>query len=289
VKTKNKIRIAQILANAVIRSRRLFGLGPVVRTVRGGSEWELDLREGIDLSLYLNQYERATTSFLERAVKLGDVVIDIGANVGAQTLPLARKVGSSGRVVAVEATEFAFAKLKRNLELNPSLDDAVLPIQAILSDSWQASQFEIYSSWPVAGTTVQERHAIHCGVAKTTRGARNCSLDELVEQLQLQRIDLIKLDVDGNELSVLRSGRRALARFCPRMVVEFAPYLHRSHAGGFQSLLDEIGGAGYELFRLEGGPAVEMNQEAFRALVEEGASIDLEARPIKNFGSNHPA
>src|SRR3984893_15716811 len=90
--------------------------------VRGGINYELDLSQGIDFAIFLgNIYERQTRAALRKLVSPGSLVLDIGANIGAHTLPLAQLVGPNGRVMAFEPTDFAFRKLSRNLGLNPSL------------------------------------------------------------------------------------------------------------------------------------------------------------------------
>ena len=93
--------------------RRLVGGGPELVTSRQGLTWQLDLREGIDLSIYLlGRFEPSTVRCYTRLVNPGDVVLDVGANIGAHTLPLARLVGEAGRVIAFELTRYAFLKLQ---------------------------------------------------------------------------------------------------------------------------------------------------------------------------------
>lgn len=88
-----------------------------MRVRRDGIHWDLDLSEGIDFAIFLlGGLELRTLRLYRRLVQPGDTVLDVGANIGAHALPLARLVGASGRVVAFEPTQFAFCKLQRNLE-----------------------------------------------------------------------------------------------------------------------------------------------------------------------------
>ena len=122
--TAQKIRIARVLSGGVIGLRRTLGLPSEVTTRRGGVRWRLDLTEGIDLSIYLlGAFEPATVKLYRRLVKPGDVVLDIGANIGAHVLPLAVLVGDAGRVIAFEPTRYACRKLQANLALNPRLGE----------------------------------------------------------------------------------------------------------------------------------------------------------------------
>lgn len=112
--TKEKIRLATAMQRPILWFRNMAGLGPSLRCSRGGVEWELDIREGIDFSIFLlGSFEPSTSKALARLVQTGDYVIDIGANIGAHTLPLAARVGNNGKVIAFEPTEYAFLKLKK--------------------------------------------------------------------------------------------------------------------------------------------------------------------------------
>jgi hypothetical protein len=68
------------------------------RVRRDGISWDLDLREGIDLYIYLaGRFEWGLSRILTSLVRPGDTVVDVGANVGAHALPLARAAGAEGR------------------------------------------------------------------------------------------------------------------------------------------------------------------------------------------------
>jgi hypothetical protein len=116
--TQRKIALACIANRFVKGGRRLLGMPMQAEFKRGGLRWMLDLDEGIDFSIFLlGSFEPDAVRCFEKRIKPGDVVLDIGANIGAHTLRLARLVGSSGRVLAFEPTIYAYAKLRSNLEL----------------------------------------------------------------------------------------------------------------------------------------------------------------------------
>ena len=69
----------------------------------------------------MGAFEKRTVAAYSRLVRPGMTVIDIGANIGAHTLPLAKLVGPTGRVIAVEPTIWAVERLRANLDLNPPL------------------------------------------------------------------------------------------------------------------------------------------------------------------------
>ncbi len=147
------------------------------------------------------------------------IVIDIGANIGAHTLPIAKAL-NEGLVIACEPTEWAFNRLNTNIALNPHLQARVNAIQCgFTAVQGQKIESDIYSSWPldIAG------HPIHGGVANSTFGAESITLDLLVERLKLPHIALIKIDVDGHEWSVLEGSRASINKFQPYLVMEWSP------------------------------------------------------------------
>src|SRR5438067_8697138 len=128
LRTKDKLRVARMLYRGVAAVRRSLHRPMVVRAMRRGVTYELDLAEGIDLAMYLfGSFEPDTYRTLRRLVRPGQTVIDIGANSGVHSLPMAALVGEGGRVIAFEPTRAAYDRLRRILALNPTLLDR-LPV-----------------------------------------------------------------------------------------------------------------------------------------------------------------
>ena len=278
VPTRTKIAFARQLYRLVMAPRQLLGMGTAVRVRRNGILWDLDLREGIDLAIYLlGAFERSTMRAYRGIVRPGDTVFDIGANVGAHTLPLARAVGSGGQVVAFEATDGAFAKLGDNLKLNPTLALRVVARQSFLSDlDGRPPAHPVYASWPVdSRAAAPDTHPLHLGVPASTRGAKYETLDSAWEELGRPTVAFIKLDVDGNEPAVLRGGARLLQEQKPTILTELAPYGHVERGENPGVLESLLGGAGYRLYDLRG----RVLSAAGGSTVRPGASINVVARP----------
>jgi len=274
MKTATKIQLAGGMYRIISAARRLVGAGDSARVVRKGLQWQLDLSEGIDLAIFaFGQFERITAKSLERLVRPGAVVLDIGANVGAHTLPLARLVGPNGRVFAFEPTGYAFGKLKQNINLNPELVPRIVAEQIRLTGPGAADPGEIYSSWKVTGQ--QPRHGKHFGIAKSTEGARATSLDEYCNQADLQRIDLIKLDVDGFEVDVIRGGRNALRTYRPTICMELSPYVLEERGASLADLLAELRENGYRLGDLKARAAITDSAGALKVKIPDGAGINV--------------
>ncbi len=150
--------------------------------------------------------EPETVAWIERNVRPGDVVFDIGANVGAYALVAARFTAGRARVFAFEPGCANFAQLCRNIVLN-DCGASVVPLALALSDH--------------TGFDVFHYRSLDSGAALHTLGADAARavfdqplpcyrLDDLVERFGLPQPNHIKLDVDGIEHAVLQGAERTL-------------------------------------------------------------------------------
>jgi len=273
--TRTKIFGARILYGLVSCLRRLTGSkSDTVLVKRGGLTWLLTLTEGIDFSIYIfGAFERATGDALRAVAKPGDVVLDVGANIGAHTLPLALAVGGTGRIYSFEPTNFAFEKLRDNLRHNPEILGRVTAEQAFLvAERESAVPDSVYSSWPL--TPAENRHEKHLGLSQSTAGAYSITLDDYVESRGLQQVDLVKLDVDGNELTVLLGGRKTLSRHLPPILMEVSPYVHGEHDHSFGELIQVLIDCGYRQVELPSGKRVPLKAKTLEEMVPDGAGIN---------------
>ena len=276
--TKMKIALAGIASQTVLMGRTIAGKSNCATVFRGGAKWDLDLNEGIDFSIYLlGAFEKSTVQTLRKLVRPGNVVFDIGANIGAHTLGLAQCVGSSGRVFAFEPTDFAFTKLKRNLALNPELLARTDARQALLAANPAAMlQTKIYASWPLKADA--EVHPKHRGRLVTASHATVDTLDCLVERDGVKRLDLIKMDVDGAELPILKGGLKTLGKFRPILVMEMSPYVHAEQNQSFDALVGLLRDFGYSLQDASTWKPLPLQSDLLEALIPDGASINVIAR-----------
>jgi len=248
--TRQKVAIARLLNRCVKLGRATLRRPMHGQFRRGGLNWQLDLNEGIDFAIYLlGAFERDLVRSYRRLIQPGATVLDIGANIGAHTLPLAQHVGPDGRVIAIEATEYAYGKLQKNLSLNPALQSQTTAIQALLTATDDAlREPAISSSWPIAGS--ETTHAVLCGAMRSTEGAQTQSLDTLLDHLAVPQVHWIKLDVDGHELSVLQGASKCLRIHKPSIFMELAPYCYANSMHGFRDLISILTEANYSFLKL---------------------------------------
>ena len=262
--------------------RKVVGLPYKGVFQRGGILWELNLRQGIDFAIFLQgHFEPNTIKIYKNYVRTGFVVLDIGANIGAHTLPLALIVGDSGKVIAFEPTDYAFEKLQKNLSLNETLASCVTAIQALLvANTSKALPDAIPSSWSL-DKGVQNNaniHPIHRGTFNSLKGAVPMRLDDWLQRNPVSRIDFIKMDVDGYEIDVLEGATQTLLAHRPVIVMELAPYIFEERGRKFIELVKILKKQNYSCSTFSGDPLA--LDESLEKKIKKGCSINVILRPI---------
>lgn len=192
-------------------------------------------------------YEPHVTGALKRELKSGDVFVDIGANMGWFTLTAA---GIASRVIAIEPNFSNTQLIYRSLLDNGFDNVEVLPYAVSDRPAFLELQF-VHSNGHVSAVD-------EAGGSSTIVEAR--SLDDLLENID--RLDVIKMDIEGYEPIALRGMAATLARFRPVMLVEFHPVAIRTQAGlEPEALLDALQKLGYRMavIRHDGQESVPMN------------------------------
>jgi FkbM family methyltransferase len=280
LKSAQKMALARMAGGLVLGFRRLLGLPARTVTSRHGLCWDLDLKEGIDLSIFLlGGFEPSTVKLYSRLVKPGDTVLDIGGNIGAHTLPFARLVGPRGRVIAFEPTAYAIRKMRANIALNAGFPDRVSVQQVMLvADAAKPVAPSLYSSWPLFETG-EEVHTEHRGQLMDTTGAAAMTLDEALGRLEVKSVDFIKLDVDGHEYGVLAGGKKTLSAHKPPMLMELAPYLFPPESKDLEGILELLAGCGYSMSDAKTHESLPFAPARLRALIPVGQSRNVLLQP----------
>ena len=241
MKTKSKIFIAKIISKLIT-----FFISKNQTVVRNKIKWNLNLNEGIDLSIFLfGNSEKKILNLSKLFSKRNDplIMIDIGANIGSVSLILAKKFKDS-KVYAIEPTNYAFNKLSTNLDLNDDLKDRVFLKQLFVSENKKPQK--VWSSWNFEKSN--NKHQKHMGTLKEIKQNSYIRLEEFIETEKLTSVDFIKLDVDGHELDVLKSGEKSLAKIKPVIFIEIAPYLYPEFGYSCEELIKFIKNLNYNFY-----------------------------------------
>jgi FkbM family methyltransferase len=164
-------------------------------------------------------WEPEVTEYIGPRVSSGMTTIDVGADTGYYTLFFAKRVGKPGRVVAFEPIPSAIDVLERNIRLNGYNNITVC-------------NFALSSR---NGSAILEapRELSRIDMTKHTSNGNSIEIetrifDECTTELDIRRIDLVKVDVEGAELDVLLGMRHSLEKHHPALLIEIHPH-HITH------------------------------------------------------------
>jgi FkbM family methyltransferase len=236
------------------RFRGLLGSGPLQSAARSAYRAALELRtggRGMQCVLPDGETVRILPAFryltwnpvelaaFRAALRPGDHAVDVGANVGAYTLLFARCVGLAGRVLALEPAPEAFRGLVRHVALN-GFGAQVTALSVAASDRAGAACLAVDG---FQGTN----HLVSGASAGSAAiEVRTETLDELCERERITPA-LVKVDVEGAELAVLRGAAETLRRRAERLslFVEMHPAAWREAGMTVDDVRAEIGRMGF--------------------------------------------
>jgi FkbM family methyltransferase len=234
---KGRWRIAEHL-------NRLFAAEPVTFDLAGVGRVTLDLGIAMQQHVFWAGLSRDDAAIvrLARAVLPRDgVFIDVGANVGLHTLAIARHVSEGGAVVAFEPHPANHRLLVHNLEQNrlrhvAAENCGLAEAAATLTGTARADG----GNWSLAS------HGDYRFEVQLIR------LDDYLRDHPLPRLDLMKIDVEGAEVRVLRGARQTIERFRPLIVFEVCPSWMAKMQSSVAELFAELMGNGYSIHPLPG-------------------------------------
>jgi len=167
-------------------------------------------RLGLFNDFILEQY-RYKTSNKEICVRKGDTVIDCGGFWGDTALYFSSKTGNTGKVYTFEFIPGNLKFLKKNLEQNPKLSSN---IQLVPHPVWETSDVNVYY--------VDRGAASNVRMAETVENAqiiKSKSIDTLVVEEGIEKVDFIKMDIEGAEPFALKGAEQTLCRFKPTLAI----------------------------------------------------------------------
>ena len=167
---------------------------------------------------WLGSYEIAQHRAFAEEIRPGQVVYDLGANVGFYTLIAARRAGSTGRVVAFEPLERNLRYLRRHLAVNGVTNTTV--VAAAVSGTAGVAGLDASRGPSMARLSRQRADSVEV-----------VTLDHVARARRLPDPNVMKIDVEGGELDVLRGGEQLLRRARPTLFVStHSTDLHRGCA-----------------------------------------------------------
>jgi FkbM family methyltransferase len=205
--------------------------------IPAGSRWVLPFN--------LAEQKRRIYGNDQQSARAGDVVLDCGANVGV-TVRVWLTAGAS-KVVAIEPAPENIESLRRNFK------DEIAAGRVIIYPKGVWDKDEIMPMQIDPNNSAADSFLIHRAGGTEARGIPLTTIDKLVPELKLERVDFIKMDIEGAEPRALAGGRETIAKYHPRMA------LCTYHAPEHPQKIPELVRAAWSGYTTECGPCAEAN------------------------------
>jgi FkbM family methyltransferase len=183
-----------------------------------GFKFKVDFNNVSAYFFYFEKYELEEIDLIKKYLKPGMTVLDIGANIGYLTLLMSNLVGPEGHVYSFEPNPTIYSRLGDNIGINPDLDDGRITTEKI---ALGASEDKMEFYCPING------HEGVGGLQDTKRApldkvieVKVNTLDNFVLEHNIDRIDFIKMDVEGGEFDVIRGAKNTLKKMNPIILFE---------------------------------------------------------------------
>jgi FkbM family methyltransferase len=191
----------------------------------------------------VGSWETTETALFKKIVKEGMVFVDIGANIGYYSLLAATLIGQAGKVYAFEPEPKNYATLLKNIKMNGYTN--IITVQKAVSNRNGVAKLFIGVNDPVLyriRDSGEKKDMIEVGLV---------TLDDFFKDKE-RKIDIIKIDVEGAELSVLRGMPRILAENKDVIILaEFDPDNLRSSGTNPDDVLKKLVEHGFKIYEID--------------------------------------
>jgi len=152
-------------------------------------------------------------------VEKGDIVIDCGAHIGVASLLFAQKAEKEGKVIAIEPEEKNYEVLEKVSKLNEGKVAPIIPLKVAVykEDCW----LELFLSKGPGTHTLYEdiAHWVASNLTGATQPVEALKIDTIVKRVGLERVDFIKMDIEGAEVDGLLGAEETIKRFKPKLAI----------------------------------------------------------------------
>ncbi len=227
----------------VLPNHYQYKVGSWRNVVRDGLKMRLDISNIVDWYMYFGLAEHARMN-LYKLIKPRAVVYDIGANIGDVTMHASRIVGESGHIISFEPFPATLKRLYEHVRMNELKNVRVFPVAlGAAEDSFFMEEYEHNPGMNriVTGTDIRSA-SVKVDVKV---------LDSLFVTENLPVPEVIKIDVEGFEMEVLRGAASTIRRYKPAIFLELSDNNLRVQNSSSRELLDFLEREGYSCTRAD--------------------------------------
>ena len=187
-----------------------------------------------------DEYERETCEAIESILKPGDTFVDLGANIGFYTLIASRIVGENGKVFSFEPTPSTFQTLKKNIKEN-NFSNIVIAEDNAVSNVSGVAHFKV--------TEGSEMNSVTNSNDESTISVKKISLDKYFSNIDHNKIDLIKMDIEGQEYNALLGMKKInLNNKSLKIIFEFHRQALKNNNQSGEEIFNLLSSYGFKIF-----------------------------------------
>lgn len=219
----------------------------VIDDFRGDAKFNCFLREHMGSQIFFRgSYSGDQLTIIEKLLHNNSVFLDVGANQGEFTIAAA-KVARQGKVIAFEPISEYRARLIENVRLNNFENVKVIP--AALGE--QEGVFPIYDQLERYDDGTKHEGVLSLFASDSRRHAREVvpvkRLDDVLKELEIRRVDVIKLDIEGAEWIALRGAINTITSYRPTLILEIARATCRAAGYEPEALVEWLANLNYRI------------------------------------------
>lgn len=189
-------------------------------------------------------YEDEINKLIRVSLKPGNVALDVGANIGLQSIRMAQCVGSSGQVYSFEPLNYLQKKFNKNIGLNRFENITLFPF-ALSDQSGEITYSIDEHNWNQGTFNLNNKNSGGKAQQIIIKIA-----DELTEIQSLSQLDLIKIDVEGFEFQVLKGLKATLKKYLPRIIFEYDHNYWENNGQKIGDCYEFLNSLGYKLYQI---------------------------------------
>jgi len=218
---------------------------------------------GVDNYIYLNSiHEPEILNVIRENVQVGDVVVDVGANIGQHALFMSQFVGETGSVYAFEPLVNNTDSIQKSLNLNNGQN---ITIETMAVGEEDVAEVKMY-----VPETSNDRSSREL-VGMKTENIEKVKMTKLDSYFKDKKINFIKIDTEGFESEVITGASNIIAKHKPKILLEYAPKFYEGRKVDSTDLLLNLIEYGYVLHDVASGAQIE-NVKAYTAFLTKGGS-----------------